>query len=250
VPWFEGWPSQELGQDVREPREVLDRLACLIDLGYPETHAAPHRAPKVTGCYLYALAFNPGGGVGPRELRCWDVASGRELFAIRQGDPTRPLDVGEYDFIVMDHLKLGSDGRLLAAPCSSGEIKLWDAVTGKELLRMRQPSTFPYLLAFAPDSKHIVAVEQTPAGRAVVLWEAGTSKRTTLASLSREADVWVLAVSPDGKSLALAGRTSVQVLDVQCSHELVLPESTPARPRGWAKHGGIVLDLRRALDPR
>lgn len=141
-----------------------------------------------------------------------------------------------------------SDGKLLAAGTNGvggelpepGEVRVWDAETGKILHDFKvKPEVAPGEwasagdVAFGPDGKR-VAVPVTAGSRAapaglliddtgasVRMWDLETGKSTQPVK-GLKASVGRIVFSPDGKSLATAGRdTYARVWDVGTGKELV-----------------------------
>lgn len=92
------------------------------------------------------------------------------------------------------------DGRLLAAACWDGNVRVWNLATGQEVSQLNHGNPV-YAVAFAPDSKTLAA---GTANGLVWLWDATTGKgRATLAG---HADtVHSVAFAPNGKTLASGG---------------------------------------------
>jgi WD40 repeat protein len=217
--------------------KVLLKIDALLDRGQASTHR-----PNV-----YALAFSPdgrrlatAGSVAGASLPggiviIWDVQTGK----IRH--QTGRLSTGA------GSVAWSTNGKLLAAGTNgvgserpeAGEGLVWDAETGKELHRFSvNPEVRPGEwvsagdVAFGPDGKRVAAAvtagsRATPGGlviedkgASIRLWDLGTGKSTLLVTRLK-ASVGRLVFSPDGKSLATAGRDkTVRMWNVETGQEL------------------------------
>jgi WD40 repeat protein len=149
-------------------------------------------------------------------IRIWDVTAGKVQCSI---PPT-----GQRRF---PHPHAFSpDGRLLATAPGSldhSAIRLWDTNTGKEAGRFSwADNTSPTCLLFCPDGKSLIAAHGLvgPALRSgnanadvsgLRLWDV-TNGRELCRLAGVSSDVRAIAVSPDGRTLAAAGRDGVVVL--------------------------------------
>ncbi len=179
----------------------------------------------------YAAAFSPDGKTmvsgGDFSLRLWDVATGK---SVRLDEDTGVLSVAlsadgktlvsgsggdEHNVKLWDMsarrrssilddealhcVALSADGRTVASGSELGNIKLWNAATGKNTATLAWEGWIT-AVAFSPDGKTLAAVG-TCLG-AVRLWDVPSGKATvTLKADSCPPDV--LAFSPDGKTLAV-----------------------------------------------
>jgi WD40 repeat protein/serine/threonine protein kinase len=91
------------------------------------------------------------------------------------------------------------DGQTVAAGCTDGTVKVWDARTGAERLSFNTDNDYVYALAFSPDSQVLASAAKMQ----VTLWEARTGKKLLTWS-GHEETILALAFSPDGQRLASA----------------------------------------------
>jgi WD40 repeat protein len=177
----------------------------------------PLAAELITPAVLADLA--PGGRYlaarardDRRVVRIWDVQTGQEVRALR--DHHHPV------FVV----RFSPDGKLLATcACdrkSAGDPQeglVWDVATGRVLGRFQGKGQV-YSLAFSPDGARLAA--GCADGRVWLLdWKRGTY---ILDAALHQGEVTAVAIRPDGKELASAGRRD---------HTLRLWDLGKARPR-------------------
>jgi WD40 repeat protein len=148
---------------------------------------------------------------GPKDWRQrtfvrWDTASGRELR--RHSFTTEGNWAGA----------LSPDGSVFAAPAADGKsIALLDPLTGRERGRARE-ADYPARIAFSADGQFMTSTNKDGVVR---VWEVGTGKlRTRFKALSTSIEG--IALSPDGKVVALSGRAdhAVHLWDVAAGREL------------------------------
>jgi WD40 repeat protein len=159
----------------------------------------------------------------------WDFLTGKEVHSFDSDTLGRVLYTLRVAFT--------PDGKSLAS-CDSGEkpgIQFWDVKTGKPLRHLKVGTRMPQAVAFSPDGK-VMAVSSCMdlSGRrtserdySLTLHDAVSGKQLrTLSVFGGVSDV--LAFSPDGKTLAVGRRQSIELYDVATGKPL-----TPACHK-WA----------------
>jgi len=177
---------------------------------------------QFTGCAFApdskALALGVLGQ--SRSVQMWDPATGKLLRTVGSSGP-------EEGWTGVTCVAFSPDGRFVAAGVMDfvSNIRVWDLATGKEHCQMREPITDkeepigrPILgvcsLAFSADGRQLVSASRK--GR-VWLWDVVSAK--PLQRLDDEAErpfvPWDshLALSRDGKTLAVAGSDGIQLLE-------------------------------------
>ncbi len=129
-------------------------------------------------------------------------------------------------------LAISPDGTVIATGDKLGQVHLWETASRQLLLSFQAaphgevdsgdaaPSPVD-ILRFGPDGPgrhHLAAMCRDPRGN-VHLWtiEQPGPRATWVASAARDLDVWTMAVSPDGRLLAIAdfGNSGAHFLDAQ-----------------------------------
>jgi WD40 repeat protein len=156
---------------------------------------------SISAAAARSLCFSPdgkqlAGGVGD-SVCLWEVASGRQLAP----DPKIAATSAP-------KLTLSADGRLLAvggrymADSGARAVQVWDFRSGQLLRRLGAQELSIQQLAFVP-GRHLLAVLGNDGN--VCLWDAGSGqqRRRLTAAHEKKARSSCLAVSPDGRLLAV-----------------------------------------------
>jgi WD40 repeat protein len=94
-------------------------------------------------------------------------------------------------------------------------VKVWDAVTGQELLS--QGVNSPFCVAFSPQGRQLAAGNRD---RLIIVWDLSTGEERKLRG--HRGDVSGLAFSPDGQRLASAAADNLPKLwDVAMGQEVL-----------------------------
>jgi WD40 repeat protein len=196
---------------------------------------ARFRNNKKGELYPLGMAFSPDGkklaaveehrpdwhSESTLELTVWETAAGKIIYR-------RP---GKKDYLTsreFENIQFSPDGGWLAWIGGQEEVVLVDSATGKKGRRLRCGDSLSVdNFAFAEDGKTLIAKEQ-PFREEFFVWDVETGKmlRSFKWSSFEAIDSFLgqpitVAVSPDGKRLALAGLTGpIPILDVAKGAEL------------------------------
>jgi WD40 repeat protein len=131
-------------------------------------------------------------------VRIWDVPTGKCLATC----------AGHEAYVT--HVAISSDGRLVASAAEDSTVRLWDSATGKALATLTdgQPPLRVYFnsVVFSPDGAKVIAVGPTVSGSVAILWDVASRAVVHRMPLAGETGT-ALAISPDGKLLAVASDT-------------------------------------------
>ncbi len=170
-----------------------------------------------------------------RELKVWEVNSGREVFG-RAADVTMPWgDVA---------VALSADGRRCAATLGVTGVKVWDVDDGLEFLA-RKASAFG--VALSADGKRVAltAGDARRLERDARVWdvEAGAELLSVTAPFTAGSDMmsgthpdwwgaWIYSLRGDGAGIAWTGGGKVRLWDVDVHQELLSVQLPPHEWRG------------------
>jgi RNA polymerase sigma factor (sigma-70 family) len=133
---------------------------------------------------------------GPIEL--WDVSSGKKIASL-----------GKSFFLPV---RFSPDGKLLATSSAKTDVDIWDLKTRKKLRSWQAHPTDVWKIAFSADSRKLVTCGSTGEVR---LWDVATGRQLQELDWKRGANEGyesVMALSPDGKLLALIESNEKHVL--------------------------------------
>lgn len=165
--------------------------------------------------FVNSVVFSPdgsriasgGGSQDAGEVRIWDSESGEVLLTLKG----HARAVGKVLFSV--------DGRQIISISHDSTLKVWDALTGRELSTRENAS----LMAQSPDGRWIAGQASPDTRQTVQVWNA-TNGQEILTLEGHTALVSSLAFSPDGQRIASGSMDqTVKVWDVtsgQQSHDL------------------------------
>lgn len=109
------------------------------------------------------------------------------------------------------------EGRRLATAGADGTAKIWDAVSGKELLSLSGHTNVVLGVAFSPDGAYIATASWDKTAK---LWDA-TSGQELLTFSGHNGRVRGAAFSPDGRRLATASDdNTAKIWNITSGHEL------------------------------
>lgn len=190
-----------------------------------------------------ALAFLPGGrrllcGGDRGELTLWDVATGRavrevsahhyavlslstdragnlvatlggdrriQVFDVRSGKRVRELDRPAR---TVKSIVMSPDGEFVAGG-SAGRVVLWSVSTGQIRRQWQRLSSTIEFLAYASEGRKLIGAAGSYRAE-VYVWDARTGSELMSSRLSSRTRNWdAMALSPDGRTLAVGGRESL-----------------------------------------
>lgn len=169
------------------------------------------------------LAFSPdntrlvSAGRDGSSIFVWDVKRGQKLQTF-SGHTERVAGI-----------RFFPDSRRIASASWDKSVRVWDAESGRELLRLPHPGRV-WSLDISPDGKRIVSACGREDQCTIHLWDSATGNR--LRELPSRGGRTALAFSPDGRLLGMADRLGLlRILDASSLCEtLVIPAAAGGQP--------------------
>lgn len=140
-------------------------------------------------------------------MHLWEIKSGKEVWKTRTNNHPNENERRT------DQVLYSPDGKTIASVTHKGQIRLWDAATGKSLHTMQGDLK---RVVFSPDGKLLAAAKRHQGLR---VWEVASGKLLHKWSRSQKS-VCSLVFSPDSKRLATGDYNTIYILDMATGKEL------------------------------
>jgi len=100
---------------------------------------------------------------------------------------------------------IAPNGRTLVSGSKDGTLKLWDLLTGRELMTLHGHTSAVLSVALSPDGKQIAS---SSSDNTIRIWDCETGRQVRAIQGNRGHPIYVIAVSPDGERIISASADS------------------------------------------
>lgn len=148
-------------------------------------------------------------------LSVWDVDAGQKMLELR--GHTAPANDVSFSPDGTRFVSCSGELRPGASVTGPGQVKLWDATTGREIFTLTGHAGPVTRVTFSPDGLRLASAswDQT-----IKVWEVATGEEIFTLKIGKQINCYGLAFSPDGTMLAAASDgTTVQFWDAQTGIE-------------------------------
>jgi len=189
---------------------------------------------------IFGIAFSPDGrriaiASGDGTARIWQVTPPQEVryFPFVDSNGVDPTGIG-WGWM----LRYSPDGRRILADYLDHDARIWDALSGKELLKLEgfEGNYYANYPVFSADGKLVAARgadligdEKGMSDRAIIVWDAQTGKQLVrLVGLDGRDEI-SCAISPDGTHVAGAIRDNGKIIiwEVKSGKAMLTMEGSP-----------------------
>jgi WD40 repeat protein len=193
----------------------------LFDLakGTPIREINAHIGPMNVPAPIYTVSWSPDGtklltGSNDHSLKLWNPTTGAQLVECKPYDE-KAFPKGHEDSVFC--AAFSPDGTIIASGGSDRQIKLWNVANGQVIRELANPKLKPgplpapllahpgwvYGVRFTPDGKTLVSAGGAPMNRGFLgVWNVADGKLLSGDEMPL-GTFFALALSPDGKYLAL-----------------------------------------------
>jgi RNA polymerase sigma factor (sigma-70 family) len=158
---------------------------------------------------VHAVVFSPDGktlamgGSSPRAkggcfLKLWDIQKEKLIGGTKEANEA---EAGGGFPEAVTSLAFSPDGKLLAAGCADGKLRLFDGRTGELKKVWNDDVASAWWIVFSPNGKTLVSQSSD---KTVKVWDVETAKVSRTLK-GNKASVMSVAFSPDGKLFATGG---------------------------------------------
>lgn len=188
---------------------------------------------------LYAI-FAPNGGplavwgYEDRSVRLFDAKGVKEIRRFNAEGTEKVKPSTPWGWVHDIHARFSPSGKILAIFRDLGRIELWDVESGKKLHTLAcDRSHTPSFLVFSPDSTKLATAggDLWRGDHTIRLWDV-TNGKEVHPLIGHGAPISSVAIAPDGKTIATAGRDGfVHIWDRNSAKNLLRLEGHPGKRR-------------------